>query len=235
MPHLFLLPALRRGPKGSIAQICGIQYGMNKNKFELADLILRYLYQQKEQGKSIRHSIETLTERLNKHNDGFSVTEKQVYAAVEHLYDHQLVKGYAPSQNSFIISSITPKGEDTVVFGPNVQEANRLAVRPQGHTINTTINGNVNQFAQGDNNTQIQNNHVETADELFEKLIELLKQNGETQIADEAKAEKESGGIHKAAKFISDKIFGGFLTKLSQDGAQQVMAVLPAITAALAQ
>lgn len=212
-----------------MAQICGIQYSMIKNKLELADLILRYLYQQKEQGKSIRHSIETLTERLNKHNDGFSVTEKQVYAAVEHLYDHQLVKGYAPLQNSFIISSITPKGEDTVVFGPNVQEANRLAVRPQGHTINTTINGNVNQFAQGDNNTQIQNNHVETADELFEKLIELLKQNGETQIANEAKAEKKSGGIRKALTLLSKKVADSFSTKAGQELALHAMPVIPKI------
>ena len=66
-----------------MSQICGIQYGMIKNKLELADLILRYLYQQKEQGKSIRHSIETLTERLNKHNDGFSVTKAQVLRSSE--------------------------------------------------------------------------------------------------------------------------------------------------------
>ena len=206
---------------------------MNKNKFELADLILRYLYQQKEQGKSIRHSIETLTERLNKHNDGFSVTEKQVYAAVEHLYDHQLVKGYAPSQNSFIISSITPKGEDTVVFGPNVQEANRLAVRPQGHTINTTINGNVNQFAQGDNNTQIQNNHTETADDLFEKLMELLEQHNEGTLADEAKSEKKSGGIRKGLAFITKKIADSFSTKAGQELVPLVMPAIAEITKAL--
>ena len=103
-----------------MSQICGIQYGMTKNKFELADLILRYLYQQKEQGKSVRHSVETLTERLNKHNDGLSVTKAQVYAAAKHLLDHELITGARPFQNSFIISSITPKGEDTVVFGPNV-------------------------------------------------------------------------------------------------------------------
>lgn len=212
-----------------MAQICGIQYGMIKNKLELADLILRYLYQQKEQGKSIRHSIETLTERLNKHNDGFSVTEKQVYAAVEHLYDHQLVKGYAPLQNSFIISSITPKGEDTVVFGPNVQEANRLAVQPQGHTINTTINGNVNQFAQGDNNTQIQNNHTETAEELFEKLIELLEQHNEGKLADKAKAEKKSGGIRKGLAFITKKMADSFFTKAGQELALHVMPFIPKI------
>lgn len=110
MPHLFLLPALRRGPKGSMAQICGIQYSMTPIK----ELILRYLYQQKEQGKSVRHSVETLTERLNKHNDGFSVTKAQVYAAAKHLLDHKLITGFPPLQNSIIILSITPEGEELI-------------------------------------------------------------------------------------------------------------------------
>ena len=108
-------------------------------------------------------------------------------------------------------------------------------MQPQVNTTNTTINGGVNQFAQGNNNKLIQNNHTETAEELFEKLIELLKQYGETQIADEAKAEKESGNIRKGAKFIFDKVINGFLTKLGQDGTQQVMAALGTITLALPQ
>ena len=93
-------------------EICGIQYGMNK--FELADLILQYLYQQKEQGKSLRYSVETLTERLNKHNDDLFVTKAQVYAAGKHLLDHKLIKGFSPLQNSIIILSITPEGEDLI-------------------------------------------------------------------------------------------------------------------------
>ena len=112
MPHLFLLPALRREPKGSMAQIYGIQYGMAK--LQLTDLILRYLCQQKEQGKSVRHSVETLTERLNKHNDDLFVTKAQVYAAAKHLLDHKLIKGVMPLQNSIIILSITPEGEDLI-------------------------------------------------------------------------------------------------------------------------
>ena len=95
-----------------MSQICGIQYSMVK--LQLADLILRYLYQQKEQGKSVRHSVETLTEHLNKHNDGFSVTKAQVYAAAKHLLDHKLIKGVMPLQNSIIILSITPEGEDLI-------------------------------------------------------------------------------------------------------------------------
>ena len=112
MPHLFLLPALRRGPKGSMSEIYGIQYDMVE--LQLDDLILRYLCQQKEQGKSVRHSVETLTERLNKHNDDLFVTKAQVYAAAKHLLDHKLIKGVMPLQNSIIILSITPEGEDLI-------------------------------------------------------------------------------------------------------------------------
>ena len=108
-------------------------------------------------------------------------------------------------------------------------------MQPQVSTTNTTINGDVNQFAQGNNNKLIQNNDTETAEDLLDKLIEFLKQNGETKIADEAKVEKESGGIRKTAKFIFDKAIGGFLTKLGQDGTQQVMAALGEITLALPQ
>ena len=80
----------------------------------IKELILRYLYQQKKQGKSLRHSVETLTEHLNKYNDGFSVTKAQVYAAAKHLLDHELIKGVLPLQNSIIILSITPEGEDLI-------------------------------------------------------------------------------------------------------------------------
>ena len=95
-----------------MAQIYGIQCGMTK--LQLTDLILRYLCQQKEQGKGVRHSVETLTEGLNKHNDGLSVTKAQVYAAAKHLLDHKLITGSSPFQNSIIILSITPEGEDLI-------------------------------------------------------------------------------------------------------------------------
>ncbi|WP_314266563.1 hypothetical protein [Corynebacterium matruchotii] len=222
-----------KGPKGSIPKPYGIQYSMNK--FELADLILRYLSWGKEQRENFTCTdSKTLAKELK--DAGLPVTEEQVDKAVKYLYEREFIKGTKGKGIGVLLFSITPKGEDVVDSGLSVQEAIRRTFETSPtNTTNTTIHGNVNQFAQGDNNTQIQNNHVETADELFEKLIELLKQYGETKIADEAKAEKESGGIRKAAKFISDKILSGFLTKLGQDGTQQVMAALGAITLALPQ
>ena len=231
MPHLFLLPALRRGPKGSMSQICGIQYSMNK--FESANLILRYLSWGKEQRENFTCTdSETLAKELK--DAGLPVTEEQVDKAVKYLYEREFIKGTKGKGIGVLLFSITPKGEDVVDSGLSVQEAIRRTFETSPtNTTNTTINGNVNQFAQGNNNKLIQNNHTETADDLFEKLIELLKQYGETQIADEAKVKKESGNIRKAAKFISDKIIGGFLTKLGQDGTQQVMGILGTITLAL--
>ena len=84
----------------------------------------------------------------------------------------------------------------------------------------------MNQFAQGNNNTQIQNNHTETADDLFEKLMELLEQHNEGKLADEAKAEKKSGGIRKGLAFITKKMADSFFTKAGQE---LVALVLPAI------
>ena len=196
-------------------------------KLELADLILHHVYEAKEQNRHSYYIVETLTDDLNEYNRGLSATEEQVQNAVDYLYERDFLTGN-------LRLSISPKGEDLATSGFSVQEVARRAfqVSPT-NTTNTTINGGVNQFAQGNNNKLIQNNHTETADELFEKLIELLKQYGETQIADEAKAVKESGNIRKAAKFISDKIIGGFLTKLGQDGTQQVMGIIGAITLAL--
>ena len=204
-------------------------------KKQLPDLILQHLYDAKKQDHRSIHNVESLTKALNEHNNDLSVTEEQVSKAVNYLYERGYVKGEKAFQGSFVFVAITTRGEDIVDSGLNVQEVNRFAMQPQVSTTNTTINGDVSQFAQGNNNKLIQNNHTETAEDLLDKLIEFLKQNGETKIADEAKAEKESGGIRKAAKFISDKILGGFLTKLSQAGAQQVMAALPAITLALPQ
>ena len=230
MPHLFLLPALRRGPKGSMSQICGIQCGMDK--FELADLILRYLYQGKEQHE---HFDCTDSKALAKElkNAKLPVAEEQVDKAVKYLHERGFIKGTKGMGSGVLRFSITPEGEDLVDSGSSVQDVSRHIFESQVSTTNTTINGDVNQFAQGNNNKLIQNNHTETAEDLLDKLIEFLKQNGETKIADEAKAEKESGGIRKTAKFIFDKAIGGFLTKLGQDGTQQVMGILGAITLAL--
>ena len=196
-------------------------------KLELADLILHHVYEAKEQNRHSYYIVETLTDDLNEYNRGLSVTEEQVQSAVDYLYERAFLTGN-------LRLSISPKGEDLATSGFSVQEvARRTFETSPTNTTNTTINGGVNQFAQGNNNKLIQNNHVETADELFEKLIELLKQYGETKIADEAKAEKESGSIRKAVTFIFDKAIGGFLTKLGQDGTQQVMGILGAITLAL--
>ena len=211
-------------------------YAYNMTKLELADLILRYLYQQKEQNEYYDCTdSESLAKELNDQNNDLSVTKDQVSSAVKYLHDRNFIKGPKGMGVGVLRFSITPEGEDLVDSGFSVQDVSRRIFESQVSTTNTTINGDVNQFAQGNNNKLIQNNHTETAEDLLDKLIEFLKQNGETKIADEAKAEKESGGIRKAAKFIFDKVIGGFLTKLGQDGTQQVMAALGTITLALPQ
>lgn len=130
--------------------------------------------------------------------------------------------------------SITPKGEDAIDSGLSAQEvAYRTFETSPVNTTHTTINGNVNQFAQGDNNTQIQNNQTETADDKFEKLMELLEQHGETKLADEAKTEKKTGGIRKALAFVTKKIADSFSTKAGQELVPLVMPAIAEITKAL--
>ena len=196
-------------------------------KLELADLILHHVYDAKEQNRHSYYIVETLTDDLNEYNRDLSVTEEQVQNAVDYLYNRAFLTGDRRFE-------ITPKGEDVVDSGLSVQETIRRTFETSPtNTTNTTINGGVNQFAQGNNNKLIQNNHVETADELFEKLIELLKQYGETKIADEAKAEKESGSIRKALAFITKKIADSFSTKAGQELVPLVMPAIAEITKAL--
>ena len=196
-------------------------------KLELADLILHHVYEAKEQNRHSYYIVETLTDDLNEYNRDLSVTEEQVQNAVDYLYNRAFLTGDRRFE-------ITPKGEDVVDSGLSVQETIRRTFETSPtNTTNTTINGGVNQFAQGNNNKLIQNNHVETADELFEKLIELLKQYGETKIADEAKAEKESGSIRKALAFITKKIADSFSTKAGQELVPLVMPAIAEITKAL--
>ena len=196
-------------------------------KLELADLILHHVYEAKEQNRHSYYIVETLTDDLNEYNRGLSATEEQVQNAVDYLYERDFLTGN-------LRLSISPKGEDLATSGFSVQEVARRAfqVSPT-NTTNTTINGGVNQFAQGNNNKLIQNNHTETADELFEKLIELLKQHNEGKLADEAKAEKKSGGIRKALAFITKKIADSFATKAGQELVPLVMPAIAEITKAL--
>ena len=195
-------------------------YAYNMTKLELADLILHHVYEAKEQNRHSYYIVETLTDDLNEYNRGLSVTEEQVQNAVDYLYERDFLTGN-------LRLSISPKGEDLATSGFSVQEVARRAfqVSPT-NTTNTTINGGVNQFAQGNNNKLIQNNHVKTAEELFEKLIELLEQHNEEKLADEAKAEKKSGGIRKGLAFITKKMADSFFTKAGQE---LVALVLPAI------
>jgi hypothetical protein len=196
-------------------------------KLKLADLILHHVYEAKEQNRHSYYIVETLTDDLNEYNRGLSVTEEQVQSAVDYLYERAFLTGN-------LRLSISPKGEDLATSGFSVQEVARCAfqVSPT-NTTNTTINGGVNQFAQGNNNKLIQNNHTETADDLFEKLIELLKQHNEGKLADEAKAEKKSGGIRKALAFITKKIADSFSTKAGQELVPLVMPAIAEITKAL--
>ena len=196
-------------------------------KLKLADLILHHVYDAKEQNRHSYYIVETLTDDLNEYNRDLSVTEEQVQSAVDYLYERAFLTGN-------LRLSISPKGEDLATSGFSVQEVARCAfqVSPT-NTTNTTINGGVNQFAQGNNNKLIQNNHTETADDLFEKLIELLKQHNEGKLADEAKAEKKSGGIRKALAFITKKIADSFATKAGQELVPLVMPAIAEITKAL--
>ena len=196
-------------------------------KLKLADLILHHIYAAKEQNRHSYYIVRTLTDDLNEYNRGLSVTEEQVQSAVDYLYERAFLTGN-------LRLSISPKGEDLATSGFSVQEVARCAfqVSPT-NTTNTTINGGVNQFAQGNNNKLIQNNHTETADDLFEKLIELLKQHNEGKLADEAKAEKKSDGIRKALAFITKKIADSFATKAGQELVPLVMPAIAEITKAL--
>lgn len=199
-------------------------------KLKLADLILRYLYQQKEQNEYYDCTdSESLAKELNDQNNDLSVTKDQVSNAVKYLHDRSFIKGPKGMGVGVLRFSITPEGEDLVDSGFSVQDVSRHIFESQVSTTNTTIHGNVNQFAQGENNTQIQNNHVETVDDKFEELYELLEQHGETKLANEVKAEKKSGGPRKALTSLSKKLADSFSTKAGQELAMHVMPFIPKI------
>ena len=196
-------------------------------KLKLADLILHHVYAAKEQNRHSYYIVKTLTDDFSEYNHGLSVTEEQVQNAVDYLYERDFLTG----NRRF---SITPKGEDAIDSGLSAQEvACRTFETSPVNTTHTTINGNVNQFAQGDNNKLIQNNHMETADDKFEKLMELLEQHGETKLADEAKTEKKTGGIRKALAFVTKKIADSFSTKAGQELVALVMPAIVEITKSL--
>ena len=57
----------------------------------------------------------------------------------------------------------------------------------------------------------------EVAEERFDQLVNFLEEHGETGIADQAQVVKESGGIHEALRFITDKTAEGFATTSCQE------------------
>ena len=59
----------------------------------------------------------------------------------------------------------------------------------------------------------------EVTEERFDQLVNFLEEHGETGIADQAQVVKESGGIHEALHFITDKAAEGFSTTSCQEAA----------------
>ena len=230
MPHLFFCPLYDGDPKVRCTKFCGIQYDMDK--FELADLILRYLYQGKEQHEHFDCTDSKALAKELKNAKLPVVEEEQVDKAVKYLHERGFIKGTKGMGVGVLRFSITPAGEDLVDSKLSVQEVAHRAFEPFP-TNTTTINGDVNQFAQGDNNKLIQNNHMETADDKFEKLMELLEQHGETKLADEAKTEKKTGGIRKALAFVTKKIADSCSTKAGQELVPLVIPAIAEITKAL--
>lgn len=73
----------------------------------------------------------------------------------------------------------------------------------------------------------------EVAEERFDQLVKFLEEHGETRIAHQAQAVKESGGIREALHFITDKAAEGFSTKACQEAAPFILLTAIGIMQAL--
>ena len=133
-------------------------------KLDLADLILQHLHSK---NGDYCESDNTLTDELNEQN-GTDLTYAEVAAAASYLYDRELIKA-APTWNGPLLHlSLSTIGEDLVNSGHGVKDLARRTVESQ--VSNTTIQGDVGQFVQGDQNTVIQENTT-TANDLFDQML----------------------------------------------------------------
>jgi|UPI00076A9735 hypothetical protein len=195
-------------------------------KLDLADLILQHLHSK---NGDYCENVSTLTDELNEQNDT-DLTDAEVAAAASYLYDRELIKA-APTWNGPLLHlSLSTIGEDLVNSGYGVKDLARRTVESQ--VSNTTIQGDVGQFVQGDQNTVIQENAT-TANDLFDQMLSLLEKHGEVAIAKEARETKQEGGIQSALRYIADKALGSGFTYAGSAATQQVLATIPQIMQAL--
>ena len=73
----------------------------------------------------------------------------------------------------------------------------------------------------------------EVAEERFDQLVNFLEEHGETNIARQAQAVKESGGIREALHFITDKAAQGLSAKACQKAAPLILLTAIGIMQAL--
>ena len=198
----------------------------NMQKLDLADFILRHLYSSDE---SYYASDRALAIELNC-QDGIELTDEQVEAALTYLHDRELIDSIVSFGGQLHHISLSIKGEDLVTAGYGVRDLARR--NTNSYINNTTIQGDVEQFVQGDHNTVVQNKAA-TADELLEDVLRLLENHNETAAVKEAREAKQEGGIRAALKYLADKAFGGGFTYAGTVVTKQVIATLPQITQAL--
>lgn len=63
----------------------------------------------------------------------------------------------------------------------------------------------------------------EVAAERFDQLVKFLEEHGETGIAHQAQAVKESCGIRETLRFITDKAAEGFSTEACQEATPLIL------------
>ena len=234
---------------------------MNMQKRDLADFILQYLYESDDvysgndyddgfyghfQGKSIDELTIEVNNRFGVDPEQV-IAREEVVAAVQFLHSRDLVKEIEcitrmDSQYDIIAGLslncmsttlnyvLSNKGEDLVSLGYKVEDFTRKNIG--GQVNNTTVQGNIEQFVQGDHNSVVQHK-AGTPNELLEDILRLLENHNETAVVKETREAKQEGGIHAALKYLADKAFGGGFTYAGTAITQQVISMFPQITQAL--
>ena len=210
-------------------------------KLDLADHIIRSLCPDDDYKRAIDNmkGAKELTDELNDRVGAGRLTLEQVEAALSYLSFRDLIQAFRtrpygavgdPDNNLVYDYYLTTKGEDLVVSGYGVRDLARRNM--DSYINNTTIQGDVEQFVQGDHNNVVQNKAA-TADDLLEGILRLLEDHNEVAAVKEAKEAKQKGGIRAALKYLADKAFGIGFSYAGTAVTQRVIATLPQITQAL--
>lgn len=159
------------------------------------------------------------------------IGQQRALESISWLNEHGYIKGKVSSSGVALFLKPTLKGDEQVLSGKSIRETLSSSLQPQAPSINNWINNShVGQVAQGNANTLNQVN-ISAGD--LSGLLEILREHGEEETADEAEQLAANGDTRGALRKVLEKVGDTTVQAGTTEGVKYLASLIPALVVLL--